>query len=223
MRVGVILAAGASSRMKRPKALVKDHGVSFLAQGVRHLWSACETVVVVLGANAASIQRAVEGEFERLVNEGRLMSDLTLAHHHGSDGLEARFIANTGWRSGMYGSVRLGLREAVGLKPESVILLPVDHPGVKPETVEILASAMHDALRAYRRAAPRGGFGYALVPRYGRRRGHPIALSPALAKAIAADAEAEDLSDAVRRNARLVGYLDVGDPGVLRNRNTPSD
>ena len=34
---------------------------------------------------------------------------------------------------------------------------------------------------------------------------------------------AEDLSDAVRRNARLVGYVDVTDAGILRNRNTPRD
>ncbi len=61
------------------------------------------------------------------------------------------------------------------------------------------------------------------MPRHRRRRGHPLALSPALAAAIAADRQAEDLSDAVRRNARLVGYLDVDDPGVLRNVNRPGD
>ena len=61
---------------------------------------------------------------------------------------------------------------------------------------------------------------------YGRHRhdrGHPLALSPALAGAIAADRKAKDLSDAVRRNARLVGYLDVDDPGVLRNVNRSGD
>jgi hypothetical protein len=30
-------------------------------------------------------------------------------------------------------------------------------------------------------------------------------------------------ADAVRRNARLVGYLDCGDAGVVRNRNRPRD
>ena len=64
---------------------------------------------------------------------------------------------------------------------------------------------------------------YALVPRYRRRRGHPVALSPALARAVAADRDAGDLSDAVRRNARLVGYLDCADAGVVRNRNQPGD
>ena len=34
---------------------------------------------------------------------------------------------------------------------------------------------------------------------------------------------AADLSDAIRRNARQVNYMDVGDAGVVRNRNTPRD
>ena len=71
--------------------------------------------------------------------------------------------------------------------------------------------------------SPNGRFAYALVPRHKRRRGHPLALSPALARSVAADATAVDLSDAVRRNARLLGYLDVTDAGVTRNRNTPRD
>jgi hypothetical protein len=50
-----------------------------------------------------------------------------------------------------------------------------------------------------------------------------VVLSPALARAVAGDRGAADLSDAVRRNARLVGYLDCVDAGVVRNRNHPED
>jgi hypothetical protein len=46
-------------------------------------------------------------------------------------------------------------------------------------------------------------------------------LSALLAKAVAADGRAAHLSDAVRRNARLIGFLDVPDRGVITNRNTP--
>ena len=67
------------------------------------------------------------------------------------------------------------------------------------------------------------GFSYALVPRFRGRRGHPLALSAALARAVAKDAAARDLSDAVRRSARLVGYLDVRDAGITRNVNRPGD
>jgi CTP:molybdopterin cytidylyltransferase MocA len=198
----------------------------FSVHGVRHLWSACDVVVVVLGADARRVRTAVEEEFVRLVGSGALHRDLQVAHRHGAAGLEVRFVVNKNWRKGMLGSARLGLRTALKLRPEAVLVLPVDHPGVKPATVLLLAAAMKAALGSYGkpgagRRAKGGGFAYALVPRYRRRRGHPVALSPALAAAVAADAGAADLSDALRRNARLVGYLDCGDAGIVRNRNRP--
>jgi len=224
MNVGVMLAAGASRRMGRNKALMRAQGGMFFVHGVRHLWSACDAVVVVLGADAKRARAAVEEEFVRLVEAGALHRDLQTAHRHGSPGLEVRFVINRAWRRGMLGSSRLGLRAALRLRPETVLVLPVDHPSVKPATVRALAAAMKAALGAYRGGGSKpGGFAYALVPRYRRRRGHPLALSPALARAVVADTGAMDLSDAVRRNARLVGYLDCGDAGVVRNRNRPRD
>ena len=229
MNVGVLLAAGASRRMGRTKSLVKAGGQTYFAHGVRHLWSACDAVVVVLGAGARHVRAAAEDEFVRLVHRGALHDDLQAAQRHGSRGLEVRFVVNRGWQKGMLGSARLGLRAALRLKPDGVLVMPVDHPAVKPATVRALAAALRAALDSYRggpakRAgsrSPRDGFAYALVPRYRRRRGHPVALSPALARAVTRDRQATDLSDAVRRNARLVGYLDCADAGVVRNRNTP--
>ncbi len=220
MNVGVLLAAGASRRMGRTKSLVKASGQTYFAHGVRHLWSACDAVVVVLGAYARRVRATAEEEFVRLVNRGALHGDLQAARRHGSRGLEVRFVVNRAWAKGMLGSARLGLRAALRLKPEGVLLLPVDHPAVRPATVRALAATMKAALASYRGApAKRQGFAYALVPRYRRRRGHPVALSPALAKAVVGDRRARDLSDALRRNARLVGYLDCTDRGVVRNRN----
>ena len=224
MNVGVLLAAGASRRMGRTKSLVKAGGQTFFAHGVRCLWSACDAVVVVLGADARRVRAAAEEEFVRLVKSGALHEELQIAHRHGAAGLEVHFVVNRAWRRGMLGSARQGLRAALRLKPEAVLVLPVDHPGVKPATVRILAAAMKAALASYRGgAAKRPGFTYALVPRWQRRRWHPLAISPALARAVAGDRGATDLSDAVRRNARLVGYLDSVDPGVVRNRNRPLD
>jgi CTP:molybdopterin cytidylyltransferase MocA len=224
VNVGVLLAAGASRRMGRNKALMRLGGQTFLARGVRQLWSACDAVIVVLGADAKRARAAMEEEFVRLVEVGALHRDLASARRHGAQALEVRFVVNRAWRRGMLGSSRLGLRAALRLGPETVLVLPVDHPGVKSATVRALAEAMRAALGAYRgsRSKP-SAFAYALVPRYRRRRGHPLALSPVLAKAIVADSGATDLSDAVRRSARLVGYLDCGDAGVVRNRNRLGD
>lgn len=221
MIVGVLLAAGESRRMGRTKSLVRERGQSLMAHGLRHLWSACDAVVVVLGASGPKVRSAIEAEVERMVADRALRADLESARRHGAHGLEARFVTNRAWRRGMLTSVRSGLQAALELSPRAVLVLPVDHPAVQPRTVRLLGAAMMDALGSYgppkRRA---GGFAYALVPRYRRRRGHPIALSPALAASIVEDQGASDLSDAVRRSARLVGYLDSADSGVVRNVNT---
>jgi CTP:molybdopterin cytidylyltransferase MocA len=223
MMVGVLLAGGASSRMGRAKALVKTGGESFTAHGIRNLWCACDTVIVVLGADAARIRRRTEEEFVRLVQAGCFDQELHAAHRHKAQKLEVRFVVNREWRKGMYSSARAGLAEAVKLRPAAVLVLPVDHPTVRAGTVLDLATVMAQALRAARTPQTRSGFSYALVPRCAGRRGHPLALSSGLARAIVKDGAAEDLSDAVRRSARLVGYLDVRDPGITRNVNRPGD
>lgn len=218
MIAGVLLAAGASRRMGSDKALVRSGGHSFLVNGVRHLWAGCDSVVVVLGSNGAAIRRGAEAEFEKLVKSGGLDLDLRIAQHHGLRGLEAHFLLNPKWRQGMLCSARTGIASALALDPAAVIVLPVDHPKVKALTVASLARVLLEALAACR-PRDRAEFSYALIPRHRRRRGHPIAITPALARAVAADRAAADLSDAIRRNARLVSYLDVDDPGVAINRN----
>jgi molybdenum cofactor cytidylyltransferase len=222
MLVGVLLAAGASRRMGRDKALVRRGGESFAAHGVRHLWTACDDVVVVLGKNAATVQKGIIAEFETLVESGALHDELAQAHQHGAGGLECQFVVNKGWKRGMLSSAQAGLAVALKRKPQALMVLPVDHPKVKPMTIASLANVLLQALAANRDARERARFAYALVPRYKGERGHPLVLTPALAKAIVADKQAADLSDAVRRNARLVGYLDVNDRGVVANHNTPT-
>lgn len=223
MKVGVLLAAGASRRMGRAKALVRDQGDTFIAHGVRHLWRECRSVVVVLGADAASIRKQAEQEFVRLMSQQAFGDELRQAHGDDADELEVEFVVNRAWRRGMLSSVRVGLEAALTRKPSMVLVLPVDHPSLKAGTVTTIATDLGQALAACRTPAARRGFSYAAVPRFEGRRGHPVAMSAALARAVTADAGARDLSDAIRRHARLVGYIDVKDPGVVRNRNTPAD
>ena len=220
MNVGVLLAAGASTRMGAPKATVKWQGKSFLANGVIALWGACDTVVVVLGSKAREVRAAAEAEFAGLVESGALSELVHESRRKGSRGLEVHFAVNAGWKRGMLSSAQAGLAEALRLRPSAVLVLPVDHPEVRAATVASLGAMMTEALGAFggKRA---GGFEYALVPRHRGLRGHPLAMSAALARAVTRDRQARDLSDAVRRHARLVGYADVADPGVVKNRDTP--
>jgi CTP:molybdopterin cytidylyltransferase MocA len=221
MMVGLLLAAGAGTRMGSPKPLVRKNGQTFLTHGIRNLWCACNEVVVVLGNRAPVVRKAVEEEFQELTVSGKLHEDLVRADRHGAAGLEVHFTVNPGWKRGMLSSVHVGLKHALRFKSEAVLVLPVDHPDLKPATVHDLATVMRLAMQACRSDRERDRFSYALVPRFRGDRGHPVALSRALAQSIARDRKAENLSDAVRRNARLLGFFDVQDRGVTINRNTP--
>jgi CTP:molybdopterin cytidylyltransferase MocA len=222
MVVGVLLAAGASSRMGQSKPLVKKGSETFAAHAIRTLWRSCGCVVTVLGANAEAVQAGIEEEFARLVERGQLHIDLLRARNESREDLEVRFVTNPRWKDGMLASVQTGLAEALMLKPDAVMVHPVDHPDVAPDTVAMLSRMMLDALSASK-PAERKKFSYGVVPRYRGLRGHPVMLSPALAAAVRGDRDASDLSDAIRRHCRLLGYIDVDDPGITRNVNGPAE
>src|SRR6185503_5023341 len=103
-------------------------------------------VVVVLGADARRVRPLVEAEFLKMVERGMLHDQLQISHRHGAAGLEVRFVENRDWRRGMFTSVRAGLKAALRLDPDLVLVLPVDHPSVRPDTVRALAVAMGAAL-----------------------------------------------------------------------------
>jgi CTP:molybdopterin cytidylyltransferase MocA len=166
------------------------------------------------------VRKQAEKDFQELVAEGKLHGDIRRSRGGKKRGLEVRFVVHRGWKKGMFSSARVGLKAAGALKPRAVVVLPVDHPAVKSDSVAALADVMDQALDAHNGPRDRARFSYALVPRYLKRRGHPIILSPALAHAVAADANAAHLGDALRRHARLIGYLDVSDAGTVLNRNT---
>ena len=220
MIAGVLLAAGASTRMGSPKALARLRGQSFLVRGVRALWSVCDTVIVVLGADGKRVCREVNEEFPELVAKGLAAPDLRGGPKHRSGELELRFAFNKAWADGMLSSARVGLAQALKQKPSGVLLMPVDQPDVQPATVQALGAMLEQALSSFGGKSS-NGFAYGLVPRHRGHRGHPVAMSSALADAVRRDRGARDLSDGIRRNARLVGYLDVSDKGVMTNQNTP--
>jgi len=221
MIVGVLLAAGASTRMGSPKALARLRGQSYLVRGVRALWSVCDTVIVVLGADGKRVCREVNREFAELVEKGLAAPDLMGGPKQRSGELEVRFAFNPRWSQGMLSSARIGLGQALRHGPRGILLMPVDQPDVQPATVQALGTMLDQALSSFG-GKRSNGFAYGLVPRHRGHRGHPVAMSSALANAVRRDRTARDLSDGIRRHATLIGYLDVADKGVTTNQNTPA-
>ena len=114
----VILAAGASTRMGRPKMLLPVAGSTLLASAVTpHLAAGIGRVVVVLGPEAEAVRQGVG-----LPDDPRL-----------------RVVVNGDWREGMASSLKRGLREC---GPAQAVLVALgDQPGVTAERVGRIVDA----------------------------------------------------------------------------------
>jgi molybdenum cofactor cytidylyltransferase len=112
MRVAaIILAAGASRRLGRPKQLVTYNGETLVARAIRIAREAgFQPVIVVLGAERETVRAAV-GEADVI------------------------FVENEGWREGIASSMRAGISalDHVFAKPEGVLIMPCDQPRLSDE------------------------------------------------------------------------------------------
>jgi molybdenum cofactor cytidylyltransferase len=112
---------------------------------------------------------------------------------------------------GMASSVALGFAELLRIaKPhvEAAYLWPVDHPYVRERTVADLM-----IFRAGNEVA---------VPRYQGRGGHPPLIARSVWPALAACADNPGGARAVLAERRAT-WIEVDDPGVLRDIDTPED
>jgi molybdenum cofactor cytidylyltransferase len=118
---GIILAAGASSRMGTPKALLDYRGETFLDRLIRVLGAVCDPVIVALGYHAGEIRAKAHGR--------------------------ARFVVNPDPSRGQLSSLQTALAE-VPDDAEGFLFLPVDCPAAEPETVRRIVEAFYttDAL-----------------------------------------------------------------------------
>ena len=115
---GIVLAAGASSRMGRPKMLLPMDGGTLLSMVSRALLDGgLSAVAVVLGHDA-----------ERVRRESGLPEDSRL-----------RIVVNQDWPSGMASSLRAGLG-ACG-DSEAVLVALGDQPGITADRVRRIVSA----------------------------------------------------------------------------------
>jgi molybdenum cofactor cytidylyltransferase len=113
---GVILAAGASSRMGRDKALLPWHGGTFLSAAIQVLQSVTELVIVVAGENAANLEPIVDAQ-------------------------AAFLVRNPNPEQGQFSSLQCGLREVLNRGRDAAIITLVDRPPPSPQTVEQIKDA----------------------------------------------------------------------------------
>ena len=137
----MILAAGAGVRMGGPKALLPIGRQTFLALlAERFERPGIDRVIAVVGHEA-----------ERVMREAGAPSSVV-------------FAVNERHREGMLTSIWRGLDDAEAAGADAVLLHPVDHPLVEPDTIDRVVGALGDGA-------------VVAVPSREGRRGHPGGFS----------------------------------------------
>lgn len=227
----VLLAAGASSRMGRSKALLPwERGTllegqirEILATRVRHL-------VVVLGCEAERIAKAVgldlseggtmaggEGKTTGYKESGATPSGPVRTTVHKESGpapdeQQLSVVRNRRWETGKCSSIRCGVQRT-SARATDLLIVAVDQPA-RAEIVEALMSA-HELLGAD-----------ATVPRFAGKGGHPVVFRHILKERLMNLSEKREGLKGLFRDLKStgrVGYVDLAAPAVLWNLNTPDD
>ena len=138
----LVLAAGASTRLGRPKQLVRVAGETLLERAVRVAGEAgCEPIVVVLGAGAKAVAEAC-------------------------DLRRAWVVVNAAWSEGMGSSIRAGVELVQGFaEVDGVVVMTCDMPGVPPAHLralgaepEITVASTYEGRRGVPAYFPRAAF-----------------------------------------------------------------
>jgi molybdenum cofactor cytidylyltransferase len=114
--------------------------------------------------------------------------------------------ADTG---GQLSSLLTGLAALGGRGLRGVMMLPVDAPLVTPATIAALVTAFDET------GAP------IVRPRHQGRHGHPVIFSSAVFDDLRASNPAEGAKTVLRAHATRIVNVDVDDPGVLADLDTP--
>ncbi len=120
---GLLLAAGGSSRLGRPKQLVRFRGKTLLRRAAETLIdSECDPVVVVIGAEAEIFAAEISG-------------------------LPIHVVENENWQTGMSSSIRSGLLKLIELEPDldAVVITLCDQPNVNAKNIDHLTAAFRQS------------------------------------------------------------------------------
>ena len=186
----ILLAAGASSRMGRPKAaLPLGDGATVLSAAVDALLAAgLSDVTIVSGAHPEAVRAASRSRLDRV-----------------------RVIENPAWAQGQLSSLLAGLDAVWSPELEAIVVLLVDVPLVRPETVRTIV----DAWRTSRAPIVR--------PVCGHRHGHPVVFDQAVFEDLRrADVNLGAKAVFAAHRERVLD-VPVDDPWACEDLDTPED
>ena len=194
---GVILAAGASTRMGTDKALLPwpplapsepAVGQTFLSTAIRSLSLYTDAVIIVGGENAPRLTPVV--------------------YAHG-----AYLVKNPAPERGQFSSLQVGLQEVLNRGRDSAVVTLVDRPPARLATIE--------KLREMFSAAPNEI--WAVVPEYGGKHGHPYVVARELIEIFLKAPPTATAREIEHQYQQHIRYLVVDDPFVTTNIDTPQE
>ncbi len=209
----VVLAAGLSARMGRPKLLLPYGERTVVEQVVSVLLaSPADEVLVVTGHERAAVEQALAG-------------------------WPVQAVFNPDYAAGeMLSSVQVGL-EAAAPESRAALLAVGDMPAIEADVVAQLVAAYKNlpesrslsALPGPRGVAGAGGTGlsgrysddYVYVPSYQMRAGHPVLVPRAYWPAILALPRGANLRSVWQAEGSRIHWVTVDTPSVLRDMDTP--
>lgn len=189
----VILAAGASSRMGRDKALLPwppaSETSTLLSAAILALKPFVQSVIVVAGSNADRLAPIV-------------------------DKAGAQLVRNPAPERGQFSSMQIGVRTALDSGCHAAMITPVDCPPLSADSLARLRDAFEQALA-------RGA--WAVAPENNGRRGHPLLAGRDLMQALVDAPVTSNAREINSAHAAKFEYVAVADTLLAVDLNTPEE
>lgn len=189
----MILAAGASSRMGRDKALLPWPPASttgtLLSAAILALRPFAPTILLVAGKNANRLAPIA-------ATQGAIL------------------VLNPAPERGQFSSLQIGLRAVLDRGCEAALVTPVDSPPLSVASLEKLCAH-------FEQARARGVWG--VVPENHGRRGHPLLAGGELMQAFLDAPATSNAREVSRIHADKFEYVPVADPFLAVDMNTPEE
>jgi molybdenum cofactor cytidylyltransferase len=194
----IVLAAGLSARMGRPKLLLPYGEHTVVEQVVSVLLaSPADEVLVVTGHERAAVERALAG-------------------------WPVRAVFNPDYAAGeMLSSVQVGLAAAAPAS-RAALLAVGDMPAVEAGVVAQLVAAYRN-LPESSVLSGRSPDDYVYIPSYQMRAGHPVLVPRSYWPAILALPRGASLRSVWQAEGSRIHWVTVDTPSVLRDMDTPAD
>jgi molybdenum cofactor cytidylyltransferase len=126
----------------------------------------------------------------------------------------ASLITNRHTDCGQFSSLQVGLQEVLNRGRDAAILTLVDRPPAKSSTVAQLRREFFDCCDK--------GI-WAVVPEYQQKHGHPIVLGREMIEVMLRAPVNATARDVEHANQQRIKYVEVNDPHVTMNVDTPED